>query len=312
VPLSIDVVVPTYRKWEFTERCLEHLGRQTVPSTVYVVEDSADGVPDALQGRFPSVRFIELRANRGFSVACNAGIGAGSGEIIAVLNNDAFVRPDFLERLAEPFERDPRVGSVAAVSLREDERTVDEFGLTIDATLACHPVARGRPLAEVQHGAFVVAGPCGGVDSYRRAAFEQVGGYDERLVMYFADVDLAVRLAAAGWLPATAPEAIAVHLRSSTLGHRSPKARQMTSFARGYMIRRYGLLGRRVGPRVVATEAVAVLGDALLSHDLVGVQGRVRGWRAAAGLPRRMLPPDSVVDGSIGFLRGLALRWANR
>ena len=309
---SVDVVVPTYRRWELTERCLEHLGRQTVPHTVYVVEDSDDGVPDALHGRFPGVRFIELRANRGFTVACNTGIRAGSGEIVVVLNNDAFVRPDFLERLAEPFERDPRVGSVAAVSLREDEQTVDEFGLTIDATLACYPVARGRLLEEVQRSMPLVAGPSGGVDSYRRAAVEEVGGYDERLVMYFADVDLAVRIAAAGWLPAVAPEAIAVHLRSSTLGHRSPRARQMTSFARGYMIRRYGLLGRRVGPRVVATEAVAVLGDALLSRDLVGLQGRVRGWHAAAGLPRRALPPESVVDGSIGFLRSLSLRWANR
>jgi hypothetical protein len=86
----------------------------------------------------------------------------------------------------------------------------------------------------------------------------------------------------------------------------------MTSFARGYMIRRYGLLGSRVGPRVVATETIAALGDSLLSRDLVGVRGRVRGWRAAAGLPRRTLPPDSVVDGSIGFVRSLALRWANR
>ena len=124
--------------------------------------------------------------------------------------------------------------------------------------------------------------------------------------MYFSDVDLAIRLAAAGWVPAVAPDAIAVHLRSATLGHRSLRAREMTSFARGYMVRRYGLLRGRLAPRVLATEAIVVSGELVLSRDLVALRSRIRGWRAVAGLARLPLPPETVIDRSIGFAQSRA------
>lgn len=309
---AIDVVIPSYRRWDLTGRCLEHLARQTVPHTVVVVEDSGDGVPDDVRARWPGVRFLDLGENRGFTHACNTGAAGGSGEILVVLNNDAFCRSDFLERLAEPFERDRRVGNVTPLTLQEDEETVDDFGLTIDPTLACFPVARGLTADEVLAAPPPIVGPAGGADGYRRSAFEEVGGYDERLVMYAADVDLAVRIAVAGWRPAAAPAARVVHLRSATAGRRSPRARESVGFARGYIVRRYGLLRTRLVPRVLATEALVVLGELVVSRDLVAARSRIRGWRAAAGLPRRSMPPVELVDRSIGFVRSLRLRWANR
>ena len=309
---AIDVVIPTYRRWDLTGRCLEHLARQTAPHTVVVVEDSGDGVPADFRASWPGVRFLDLSENRGFTHACNTGAAGGSGEILVVLNNDAFCRPDFLERLAEPFEQDPRVGTVTPLALEEDEATVDDFGLTIDPTLACFPVARGLTADEVLAAPPPIVGSAGGADGYRRAAFEEVGGYDERLTMYAADVDLAVRIATAGWRPTTAATARVVHLRSATAGRRSPRARESVGFARGYLVRRYGLLRSRLAPRVLATEALVVLGELVLSRDLVAVRSRFRGWRAARGLPRRPMPPAELIDRSIGFVRSLRLRWAYR
>ncbi len=310
--LSIDVVVPTYRRWELAERCLEHLARQTVQHAVYVCEDSGDGVPAELRARFLDVRFLELGENRGFSIACNTAIAAGDGDVVVMLNNDAFVRPDFLEHVVAPFEADPGVGSVAALTLQDDERKIDNFGLTVDPTLAGHAIARGRNREWALRASPVIVGPGGGANAYRRSALDQVGGYDERLVMYGSDLDLALRLAAAGWRVAAAPDAVAVHPRSSSMGHRSSKAREQAGFARAYMVRRYGLLRGRRSARVLATEAVVVLGELVFSRDAVGLRSRLRGWRAAAGLPRHPLPPAAVVDRSIGFLRSLALRWASR
>ena len=40
---------------------------------------------------------------------------AGSGDVIVLLNNDAFCRPDFLERVVAAFE-DDRVGAVAPLT----------------------------------------------------------------------------------------------------------------------------------------------------------------------------------------------------
>jgi N-acetylglucosaminyl-diphospho-decaprenol L-rhamnosyltransferase len=99
VSVSIDVVVPTYDGWELPERCLVHLGQQTVSHNVIVADDgSTDGTPEAVARDFPAARLVETGANRGFSMACNRGAEAGDGDVIVLLNNDVDCPPDFLER----------------------------------------------------------------------------------------------------------------------------------------------------------------------------------------------------------------------
>jgi GT2 family glycosyltransferase len=155
----------------------------------------------------------------------------------------------------------------------------------------------------------VLVGPSGAAGAYRREAWERVGGLDEGVFSYGEDVDLALRLRASGWSTAGAADAVSVHLGSATAGTRSPSQRYQGGFARGYFLRRYGILRSRVGIRGAATEALVVLGDAFVfSHDLAALRGRFAGWRAAGGLPRHRYPPDDAVDGDITFVKSLRLR----
>ncbi|MGA9284412.1 MAG: glycosyltransferase family 2 protein, partial [Solirubrobacteraceae bacterium] len=150
-------------------------------------------------------------------------------------------------------------------------------------------------------------GPAGGAAAYRRTAWEQVGGLDEAIFAYSEDLDLALRLRAAGWGAAVVPEAVGMHLGSATHGHRSAWQRRHAGFARGYLLRRYGVLRGRHAPRALATEAGVALGDALVSRDLAALTGRIAGWRSARGLLRRETP-DGALAPEIGMLESLALR----
>ena len=306
------MVIPVRNHWELTESCLEHLRRQTVPHTVTVCDNgSTDGTPSRLRAQFPEVRVIELGENLGFSVACNQGVRAGSGEIVVLLNNDVDCRPDFLERLVAPFERDERLGSVAALLLHLGEATIESYGLTVDATLAGFPRLRGVSAQDAQAREPVLVGPSGAAGAYRRVAWEAVGGLDEGVVSYAEDLDLALQLRAGGWSPAGADDAIAVHIGSATAALRSPWQRYQAGFARGYFLRRYGVLRSRAALRTGATEALVVFAEAIVfSHDLAALRGRIAGWRAARGRPRKPRPTPESIDHGIGFLESLRLRRA--
>jgi GT2 family glycosyltransferase len=306
---AIDVVIPAHNGWKLTQSCLEHLEAQTLPHRVIVADNgSIDGTPQRIREMFPHVSVLELGANLGFPKACNRGVAAGDAEIVVLLNNDVDCRPDFLERLVRPFE-DPRVGSVAALLLKPGERAIDSFGVTADSTLAGYPRLRDRPVGDAQTTDPLLVGPLGGAGAFRRRAWEGVGGLDEGVFMYGEDVELALRLRAAGWATAGAAEARGVHEGSASAGSRSRWQRYEGGFARGYFLRRYGILRSRVGLRALATEAVVVGGDALIySHDLAALRGRVAGWRAAAGLPRNPRPPDEAIEQRITFLDSLRLR----
>jgi N-acetylglucosaminyl-diphospho-decaprenol L-rhamnosyltransferase len=306
---SVDVVIPAYNRWELTESCIEHLRGQTSPHQVVVCDNgSTDGTPDRTRTTFPEARIVELGANLGFSVACNAGARAGVGEIVVLLNNDVDCPPNFVERLIAPFADDDRLGSVAALLLRPHDRRIESFGVTVDPTLAGYPRLRGFSLDEAQTSQPSLVGPSGAAGAYRRDAWEAVGGLDERAFSYGEDVDLALRLRAAGWSAAGASDAVAVHIGSATARARSAWQRYQGGFSRGYFLRRYGMLRGRGALRALATEAIVVLGDALVySHDLAALRGRIGGWRSAAGLPRRERPKDAV-DRTITFTESLRLR----
>jgi GT2 family glycosyltransferase len=275
-------------------RCLAHLGGQA--DAVIVVDNaSGDGTVEMVRSRFPHVQVVELPDNCGFGRAVNAGVRAGRGEVVVLLNNDVDVEPGFVEAMAAPFT-DAAVGMVAGLTLMPGSGLVDAFGIELDPTLAAYNRLRGQAVGSP---AGVLAGPSGGAAGYRRSAYEAVGGFDSALFAYGEDVDLALRLRAAGWRVAEAPEARGVHVGGASIGVASPWQRELAGFARGYLLRRYGVLRGRFALRALVFELLVVLWGLLRWRTLVPLRARVRGWRAGAG-SRRVVARDAI-ERSIGW-----------
>jgi N-acetylglucosaminyl-diphospho-decaprenol L-rhamnosyltransferase len=306
--LRIDVIIPIHGRREMTEQCLAALAAQTASHRTIVVDNaSPDDSAAAITRRFGDVELVRLHGNRGFAAACNAGIAHGAGEVVVLLNNDVIAPPTFLARLTAPFAEDPLLGSVAAVLRRPDSPLMDSAGLTADPTLAGFPRLQGQPERAATATRPVLLGPTGAAGAYRREALAAVGCLDEQIFFYQEDVDLALRLRAAGWRTLLAADAHAEHIGSATAGRGSRWQRRHGGLARGYMLRRYGVLRGRHGPRALVTEAIAAGGDALLSRDLAALRGRLAGWRGAP-CEGRHKPPAEGVDATIGFLASLRLR----
>ncbi len=307
--LSIDVVVPAYNHWELTASCLTHLAAQTAPHRVIVVDNgSSDETAQALRRDWPEVNVVTLERNNPFTRAVNLGVAAGEGEVIVLMNNDVELERECIERLVAPLAGDPELGSVAAVMLRPGGSAIDSVGVTSDVTLAGFPRLQGHPPSAAADESPVLSGPEGTTAAYRRVAWEQVGGLDERITAYMEILDLAWRLRAADWGSTVASGARGVHLGSATFGSRSHAQRRLAGFSRGYLLRRYGVLRGRFAARAVLTESLVVVLDALIARDLAALNGRREGWRAASGLARRARPPREAIDESISLLGSLRLR----
>ena len=308
----IDVVVPTYDGWEILRSCLDHLREQTAQHRVIVVDDaSSDGTVERVAAEYPEVELVALPENRGFSRAVNAGIAAGAGEIVVLLNNDVECRPEFVERITAPLAADPALGSVAALLLQRDGRTVDNLGLEIDYTLAGFPRHWGEPADNgALGGTDGLLGPVGGAGAYRREALETVGALDEAIFGYGEDLDLALRLRAGGWGCAVAPDAVGLHLGSATFGAHSSRQVFHRGWSRAYLLRKYGMARHpRALLRAGFSEAGSVGWQLVRTRDAAGLRGRIAGWRA--GKPQ-LTVPEGAVNRRIGLMETLRRRRSYR
>jgi N-acetylglucosaminyl-diphospho-decaprenol L-rhamnosyltransferase len=310
VELTVDVIVPVYGNWPVTRSCLDSLAAQTLPHRVIVVDDaSPDDTLAQLEAGYPKVQVLTMERNSGFAAACNRGLRQATADVVVLVNNDVEAEATMLEKLIAPFA-DPAVGSSSPLLLRPDGR-IDAFGIAADVTLAGFLRWHGAELDAVASPDLQLLGPYGAVAAYRGRAIQEVGLLDEGIFMYGEELDLALRLSAAGWRPGAAPDARGVHLGGATAGRGSARQRERAGFGRGYLLRAYGVLHGRHGFRAFVTEFVVSVGDAILSRDTAAARGRLAGWRAGqAAATRRRYVPD--LDRSIGFLASLRLRTGSR
>ena len=291
--------IPTYEGARHLPRVLASLREQTRPLDVVVVDNgSGDESVALVREEFPEVELLALGENLGYGTAVNRALAARPADPLIVLNNDTECEPRFVEALLESHA--DGVDSVAGVLLQEAEPgLIDSAGVIADSTLMGFDHLHGEPV-ETAAGAAGPLGPCGGAALYRRAAFEAVGGFDERIFLYYEDLDLALRMAAAGGRCRLAAGARAIHAYSASLGPASSAKYARTGWSRGYMLRRYGVMSRP-GPalRALAAEAALCAGQLALDRTAKGLTGRLRGWRDGAGLERREIPADALLDVSL-------------
>lgn len=294
---DIDVVVVTWNGADLLRSCLQHLAAQTVAHRVIVVDNaSTDGTAEMMAAEFPQIELLHNAENVGFGRANNRGVDAGSAPYVVLVNNDVDAEPAFLEELVRPLRDDPACGAVTALTLRPTDGLVDQFGISLDRGLGAYPRCAGQDPARLSAGP--LGAPCAGAAAYRRTAWEQVGGFDARLFAYSEDLDLGLRLSAAGWAFASAPAARGVHYGGATTGRDSDRKRRLAAFGRGFIARRHRP-PQLAGLLQALLVDLAVIAWGLVRHRTAAqLTERVRGARAAGG--RRPIPAaPELIDPAI-------------
>jgi len=226
---SVACVVVTYDALPWIEKCLESV--QGV-DTVVVDNGSSDGTVDAVRQRFPAVRVIEAE-NRGLCAGWNRGIAATDAEHVLVLNADAWLVEDALDALLAAAGRHPRAAVIGPRLLNPDgslQRSVRGFPtawrLATEYLYLRKLAPRSKALnafygAGFDHGSErVVDWVMGSCMFLRRAAFDDVGPFDERYFLFSEEVDWMRRAADRGWSVVFTPDARCVHMGGASHGGR--------------------------------------------------------------------------------------------
>jgi GT2 family glycosyltransferase len=167
---------------------------------------------------FHCFKWIRNDENASFSIGNNRCVRESSGGRLLFLNNDVFLRAETLKHLIAPLSEDSGVGATGGKLLFPGEKAVQHAG--IGQMLWDHPSNYGvgaNPLDERIQNQSERFALSGAMLCINREAFKRVGGFDERYVWGTEDIDLCLKIRAAGWKALYCPEAVAVHCESATL-----------------------------------------------------------------------------------------------
>jgi GT2 family glycosyltransferase len=174
------------------------------------------------------VTLLRQESNLGFAgghnIAMRMAIAEGA-DFIWLVNSDAVIDPDCLEKLLALMAARPDCGATSPVIVAlDDENELDFCGAMHDwkrlETARPTSIDEARRWEREHPEAMWVAGT---VVLYRVEALRQIGILDEALFAYYEDTDIGARLSQAGWLSLMAFDARARHLRyQSDLHHRPP------------------------------------------------------------------------------------------
>ncbi|MCW2654729.1 MAG: N-acetylglucosaminyl-diphospho-decaprenol L-rhamnosyltransferase [Mycobacterium sp.] len=230
---ELVVVTVTYSPGPHLGRFLATLSHATDrPVTVVIADNgSTDGSPEAALQHYPNTRLLRTGANLGYGTAVNRAVAeiAPEADLFVVANPDVQWGPGSIDLLLQAAGRWQRAGTLGPL-IRDPDGSV-------------YPSARHVP-SIIRGGMHAVVGPfwknnpwtaayrqdrlepterpvgwlSGSCLLLRRAAFDEIGGFDERFFMYMEDVDLGDRLAKAGWQNVYVPAAEVLHDKGHATG----------------------------------------------------------------------------------------------
>jgi hypothetical protein len=224
---TLSIVIVNYNAREHLENCLRSLAEAppAIPHDIVVVDNaSSDGSAAAVRARWPRITVVEQRTNTGFAAGNNAGIRAGRGTLVLLLNNDTLVPAGAIDRLVERLTAHPDAAVAGPRLVGADGVAELSFGAMISPfaelrqkiVTSRHARRAARASAWVERATrrerYVdwVSGACLLV---RREAAEDAGLLDERYFLYTEDVDFCAAVRARGHRILFAPAAEIVHLR---------------------------------------------------------------------------------------------------
>ncbi len=227
---KVSILIPTCEHLDDLRACLDSIFRKTTwPNYEIVLVEGNSRSPEVfafygrLQREHDNVRVVTRGGAFNYSAANNFGARFCTGEYLLLLNNDTqIISPDWIQEMLM-FAQRPDVGAVGALLCYPDD-TIQHAGVIVGIGAVAGHSHKGfgregygymNRLAVAQNFSAVTAACL----LIPRRVWDEVGGLDEGYAIAFNDVDLCLRIRAAGRLIVWTPYAALYHFESKSRGY---------------------------------------------------------------------------------------------
>ncbi|MCL9769730.1 glycosyltransferase family 2 protein [Flavobacterium sp. HXWNR69] len=192
---DVTAIIPCYNDGEYINQALYSVLNQTVvPDKIIIIDDgSQESTKQVLATlKHPTLQII-YQQNKGVSVARNNAIKMATTSYILNLDADDYYEPTFIEKALSVLKTNHQVGVVGSYC-----RTFNHYGNTVEIV---------EPLGGITKD-FIIKNNGRANSLYRKECWEQVGGYDEKMVNGYEDWEFWIAILKNNWHMEIIPEVL--------------------------------------------------------------------------------------------------------
>ncbi len=239
------MVIPTLYAGDNLRDTLESLTAQTYADFDVVVADNSGARLAAIHSAETrlDLSLVYMEANAGFGAAINRALTQTTAALVAVLNDDAPVHPDWLRALVDCAESFPEFGMFSCQIRLSGTPLLDSTGMLLSRDGSSIQRSHRRPWKGYAAAVECLL-PSGCAALYRRKALNEItlpgapGPFEEGFQLYCEDTDLGLRLLWQGWRCRYVADAIVEHRYSQSAGAISPLKAFLVERNRLYVVLR--------------------------------------------------------------------------
>lgn len=178
---------------------------------VIIVVNSPNPTDREIDFAPPKCRIVKFDQALGHSRAANEGAAVAKHDHLIFCDHDLVFQPGWINALWNFYQCHNQLKAVSCCIINPHTNCILDFGIAYNEFNGAHPhmdLPINHPLVQEDRIAQAV---CTGGMLIARSDFEHLGGFDERLMTLYSDVDLCLRLKSLGYDVGSTPKALAYH-----------------------------------------------------------------------------------------------------
>jgi GT2 family glycosyltransferase len=232
--IDVSIIIVNCNTRELLRDCLDAIRTDDLmPRREIIVVDNAsvDGSREMLKGQYPEVRVLLNDHNEGFAKPNNDGLAVARGRYLFLLNSDTRIERQTVKMLVDFLADHPDAGACGPRLVYPDgrlQRSVSDSHslrthlfdmLFLDRLFPGKRFFAGGEMTGCPYDPDLtqaVPQLMGAAFMIRREVMERTGVFDERLSIYYNEMDWFMRMQEDGWKVYYVPTTTIVHHRGAT------------------------------------------------------------------------------------------------
>jgi GT2 family glycosyltransferase len=246
IPPDLSIIIVNWNTRQLLSQCLrsmiDNLHGMSIESFV-VDNGSTDNSVEMVRIEFPEVTLIENHENLGFARANNQAIQHSQGRYILLLNSDAFLSPNAIQKMIQLMEADVSIGIAGACLVYPDRGYQKAHGplpnycSEVCSLFGLDKLYKAKVNSQECQETGWVNGACMLI---RKTLLDQIGLLDEVFFMFNEEIDLCNRCHKVGAKVVYVKSAIVIHVEGGSTGQTVQRIIRLYSGKLQYFYKYFG------------------------------------------------------------------------